>query len=48
MFLPSTYFYYMSLLKVLGKNYFFNARNFHFQKSLTKPKLKFGSNGFLI
>jgi hypothetical protein len=27
---------------------FFNDKKFHFQKSLTKPKPKIKSNGFLI
>jgi hypothetical protein len=36
------------LWKSFVKIFFFNDRNFHFQKSLTKPKPKFGSNGFLV
>jgi hypothetical protein len=36
------------LWKAFVKMSFFNDRSFHFQKSLTKPKLKIGSNGILI
>jgi hypothetical protein len=38
----------MNHLKVLCKMSFINDKKFHFRKSLTKPKLKIGSNGFLI
>jgi len=41
-----------SIIWVLWKSFveitFFNNIKVHFQKSLTKPKLKIGSNGFLI
>jgi hypothetical protein len=46
--LLSIYVHYMSLLKSFVKMSFFYDRNFHFQKSLVKSKLKIGSNGFLI
>jgi hypothetical protein len=36
------------LWKSFVKMSFFNDKIFHFQKSLIKPKLKIGSNGFLI
>ncbi len=36
------------LWKSFVKMFFFNDRNFHFQKCLIKPKLNIGSNGFLI
>jgi hypothetical protein len=45
-FLPSIYVYYMSPWKSLVKMSFFNYKNFHFQKFLTKPKLKMDQMDF--
>jgi hypothetical protein len=38
----------ISIIWVLCKNVLFFNRFFHFQKSFIKPKLKIGSNGYLI
>ncbi len=47
-FLPSLTFIILVLWKSFAKMSFFNDKKFHFQKSLTKPKPKIGSNGILI